>query len=57
MYHTLVRRKLERIFSELSRGNYDFALAGVASRLEHSFAGNHPPWRCASHACCPAPLV
>ncbi len=42
MYHTLVRRKIERIFSELSRGNFDFVLAGVAPRLEHSFAGDHP---------------
>jgi ketosteroid isomerase-like protein len=42
VYHALVRRKIERIFSELSLGNYDFALAGVAPYLEHSFAGDHP---------------
>ena len=42
MYHALVRRKIERIFSELSLGKYDFALAGVAPYLEHSFAGDHP---------------
>lgn len=42
MYHAVVRRKVERIFFELSRGNFDFALAGAAPRLEHSFAGDHP---------------
>lgn len=41
MYHAIVRRKVARVFAELSRGNYEFALAAAAPRLEHSFAGDH----------------
>jgi ketosteroid isomerase-like protein len=42
MYHALVRRKLTRVFAELSRGNYEFALAGMAPRFGHVFPGSHP---------------
>lgn len=42
MYHAIVRRKLIRVFEELSRGNHEYVLAGVAPNFEHSFAGAHP---------------
>lgn len=41
MYHTIVRRKLVRVFEEIGRGNQDFVLDGLARRFEHSFAGDH----------------
>jgi ketosteroid isomerase-like protein len=36
------RRQIERMFQELSRGNYEPALAGLAPRFEQVFAGDHP---------------
>jgi ketosteroid isomerase-like protein len=41
MYHTIVRRKLVGIFQALGRGDYEVALAGLAPRFEHVFAGTH----------------
>lgn len=42
MYHAIVRRKVVDTFAALSRGNYEVALAGMAPRFEHNFAGAHP---------------
>lgn len=42
MYHSIIRGKLLKVFVELNRGNYEYALAGMAPRIEHSFAGTHP---------------
>jgi ketosteroid isomerase-like protein len=41
MYHAIVRRRVAQTFDALSRGDYEFALAGMAPRFEHSFAGSH----------------
>jgi ketosteroid isomerase-like protein len=41
MYHAIVRRRVAQTFEALSRGEYEFALAGMAPRFEHIFAGNH----------------
>jgi ketosteroid isomerase-like protein len=41
MYHAVVRRRVAQTFEALSRGDYEFALAGMAARFEHIFAGNH----------------
>ena len=41
MYHTIVRRKVVGIFQALGRGDYEVALAGLAPRFEHVFAGTH----------------
>ena len=38
MYHALVRRRV----AALGRGDYEVALAGMAPRFEHVFAGAHP---------------
>jgi ketosteroid isomerase-like protein len=42
MYHAVVRRRVLATFAALSRGNYEPALAGMAPRFEHIFAGSHP---------------
>ena len=41
MYHAIVRRRVARTFAALSRGEYEEALAGMAPRFEHIFAGTH----------------
>src|SRR3954471_4660786 len=42
MYHAIVKRQLRRVFSDLSAGNYETILGGMAPRFEHVFFGNHP---------------
>lgn len=42
MYRTIVRRRVLAAFAALSRGDYEPALAGMAPRFEHTFAGSHP---------------
>ena len=42
MYHVMVKRQLRRVFSDLSAGNYETILGGMAPRFEHVFFGNHP---------------
>ena len=42
MYHTVVRYKLNQVFEQLGRGNYELALQGLAPRFEHVFFGSHP---------------
>lgn len=41
MYSAIIRRKLQTVFSELNRGNYNAVLDGMAARFEHSFVGDH----------------
>ena len=41
MYHTIIRKKLSNVFSELNRGNYDAVLDGMAPEFEHEFMGSH----------------
>ena len=42
MYQFIVRQKLRRVFTELSRGNYEYVLSQLAPEFEHFFLGNHP---------------
>lgn len=42
MYHAVVRRRVAVTFAALNRGDYAPALAGMAARFEHVFAGDHP---------------
>ena len=41
MYHTLVKARVAATFDALNRGDFDPALAGMAARFEHVFAGRH----------------
>ena len=41
MYHAIVRRRVAGLFADLSAGNYETALAGMAPRFEHIFSGTH----------------
>lgn len=42
MYHAIVKRRVVATFAALNRGEYEPAIAGMAARLEHVFAGHHP---------------
>lgn len=42
MYHAAVARRTRATFAALGRGDYEPALAGMADRFEHVFAGEHP---------------
>jgi ketosteroid isomerase-like protein len=42
MYHAIARRRIRRMFAELSHGNFEPALAGLAPTFEQVFAGDHP---------------
>lgn len=41
MYHALVRRQVRRTFAALNQGDAEPALAGLAERFDHRFAGDH----------------
>ncbi|MBY0561014.1 nuclear transport factor 2 family protein [Hyphomicrobium sp.] len=41
MYHSIVRRNVEKLFDALGRGDVDYAVAGMADRFEHIFPGDH----------------
>lgn len=41
MYHSIVRRNVQKLFEALGRGDVDYAVAGMAHRFEHIFPGNH----------------
>ncbi len=41
MYHAIVRRNVTLLFDALSRGDLDYAVAGMAPRFEHIFPGDH----------------
>ena len=41
MYHAIVRRNVIKLFEALGRGDIDYAVAGMASRFEHIFPGEH----------------
>ena len=42
MYHALIRSQVRNTFAALSGGDYEPALASMASRFEHIFSGDHP---------------
>lgn len=41
MYHALARRRIRRMFHELSHGNFEPALQGLAPQFVQIFAGDH----------------
>ena len=42
MYHAMIRKRVYKTFENLSQGEYEGTLAGMASRFEHRFAGAGP---------------
>lgn len=41
MYHYIVRQIIKRVFSQLSKGDFEFALSMASDTVEHQFAGAH----------------
>jgi len=41
MYHTVVKRRVASVFAHLSKGDYEYALSGVGTTIEHRFSGDH----------------
>jgi ketosteroid isomerase-like protein len=41
-YHALVRRRIRRVYANLSKGNYAPLINGVAADVHHLFPGDHP---------------
>lgn len=41
MYHAIVRRNVRKLFEALGHGDVDNAVAGMATRFEHIFPGDH----------------
>ena len=41
MFHAITRAKVRGVFAALNRSDYDVALAGMAPRFTHTFAGDH----------------
>jgi ketosteroid isomerase-like protein len=41
MYHAIVRANVRALFEALNRSDIDYVVAGLASRFEHIFSGDH----------------
>jgi ketosteroid isomerase-like protein len=41
MYHAIVRSNVKKLFDALGRRDVDYVVAGMASRFEHIFPGDH----------------
>jgi ketosteroid isomerase-like protein len=41
VYHAIVEKKVRTVFVRLSKGDYEYALAGLGTTIEHRFAGEH----------------
>ena len=41
MYHMIIRKRIASVFAHLSKGDYEYALSGIGTTIEHHFAGNH----------------
>src|SRR5215469_11847128 len=41
MYHAIVRKRIASVFAHLDQGEYEYALSGIGTTIEHQFAGNH----------------
>jgi ketosteroid isomerase-like protein len=41
MYHMIVKKNIVSVFLHLDKGDYEYALSGVGTIIEHHFAGNH----------------
>jgi len=41
MYHAIMRKKTQSVFSALNNGNYELIFANLAPKFQHWFIGNH----------------
>ena len=41
MYHMIVKKNVTSVFSRLNKGDYEYALSGIGTTIEHCFAGEH----------------
>lgn len=41
MYHMIVERNVTSVFNRLTKGDYEYALSGIGTTIEHRFAGEH----------------
>ncbi len=41
MYHMIVKKNVTSVFKRLNKGDYEYALSGVGTTIEHRFAGEH----------------
>jgi len=41
VYHSIVRQKVASVFERLDKGDYEYALSGIGTTIEHRFAGEH----------------
>ena len=41
MYHMIVKKKFTSVFKRLNKGDYEYALSGIGTTIEHKFAGEH----------------
>lgn len=41
MYHAIVRRRIQRLFDAVNRGDAELVLRAFAPRFEHAFLGDH----------------
>jgi len=41
MYHAIVRKRIAGVFAQLDQGDYEYALSGIGTTIEHQFGGNH----------------
>jgi ketosteroid isomerase-like protein len=41
MYQMIVKNRIASTFAHLDKGNYEYALSGVGTIIEHHFAGSH----------------
>jgi ketosteroid isomerase-like protein len=41
MYNMIIRKRVNSVFERLSKGDYEYALSGVGTTIEHHFSGEH----------------
>jgi ketosteroid isomerase-like protein len=41
MYQMIVKKKITSVFERLDKGDYEYALSGIGTTIEHRFAGSH----------------
>lgn len=41
VYHAIIKRTVTSVFDRLNQGDYEYALSGVGTTIDHRFAGEH----------------
>jgi ketosteroid isomerase-like protein len=41
VYHMIVKKNVTSVFKRLNKGDYEYALSGIGTTIEHRFAGEH----------------